>query len=359
MRMHHLSSSSLLTEKRTCPCRESCDTVGSGDLQDGESAHETIIAECHPLICNGTNGPLDSPYYAYQPSGVVRCYNMNGREVTRLNVPITTKSNLCSKAPELPSQCSWKQGMLLLGLKGAQHADLYAEAPLRYRDTIVAAQQGAGLFVRGGNPLYYTMKGTSEDVAKEVHSVLRGSLDDIGGDHLVLKVAVDENTLEPYMYVHRIPLASNLDYSDIRSGVDPIEVAYAWSLQSRRQSGGNHGWLSNLESEMRSEQKLVDELYPLLVSSDQQQQQRRWECPLLRVAFWSKVTLAFSPLIPSPVRAARLFGKEGSGRDMLRGTRSHPTQVILYTSKIQTRWCTTCTNRVEAWTPSHNSPIYV
>lgn len=40
-----------------------------------------------------------------------------------------------------------------------------------------------------------------------------------------------------------------------------------------------------------------------------------------------QVVQDFSPLVPSPVRAARLFG-EDSGRDMLRGTRSHPTQLF-------------------------------
>lgn len=154
-------------------CRESCDTVGSGDLKDGDVAHETIWAECHKLICSregavtGASNFFDNPYYAKQPSGKTRCFDLSGQQVTRLNVPHTVPSNLCKMVPELPEQCSWKQGMLLLGMRGAKHADLYVEAQVRYRgDSTVSRKEGAGLFTHGGNPLYYTMKGTSEDVAK-------------------------------------------------------------------------------------------------------------------------------------------------------------------------------------------------
>lgn len=278
------------------------------------------------------------------------------QEVTQVNVPVTTESNLCRMAPQLPLQCTWKQGMLLLGLKGSDHGDLYVEAPLRYRDSVVAAQEGVGLFVRWGNPLYYTMKGTADDVAKAVHSVLRGSLDDLGGHHMVLKVARDPDTLQPYMYVHRIPLAGNMDYDGIRSGVDPIELAYAWSTLSTKQSGGNHGWLSNLAGDMISEKEMVDRLYPL-PSATAAAGGNMWNCPLLRVAFWSQVVENFSPLIPSPVRAARLFGSS-SGKHMLpgEGIRSHPTQVLTFSpcehSTTATHTCLLRCSSSQACTPA-------
>lgn len=160
-----------------------------------------------------------------------------------------------------------------------------------------------------------------------MHSILRGSLDDLAGDHVVLKVAKDENTLQPFMYVDRTPLASNLqvDNTSSTNSQDPIETMFVLSKLSQRQTGGNRGWLYNLESEMRAEQPVVDRLYPLSTAGSGTG--NRWACPLLRFAFWSKVVEDFSPLAPSPIRAARIFG-EDSGRNMLRGTRSHPTQLF-------------------------------
>lgn len=313
--------------------RESCDTVASAPIKDGENAHETIIAECHPLICDKS---FQSFYYAYQPSGPSRCYLRNGKEISTLNVPPSTQSNLCRMQPRIPGQCTWKQGMLMLNMQGSEHADLYVDATLKYMSEAAStlAKEGAGLFMHGGNPIYYTMKASPQDVADKVHSILRGNLDDLAGDHIVLKVAKDTNTLQPFMYVHRTPLASNLwqkgsNASSPASSKDPIESIFALSKLSVRPSGGNRGWLSNLASEMRAEQPALDKLYPTSSSSseDDAQQQGRWSCPLLRYAFWSKVVQDFSPLVPSPIRAARLFGEE-SGRNMIHGTRSHPTQLF-------------------------------
>lgn len=157
------------------------------------------------------------------------------------------------------------------------------------------------------------MKGSADDVSRRVHSILRNSLDDIAGDHIVLKLARDENTLKPFMYVHRTPLASNLVVSFLplaetwhrlppllltlgRSQVnnatasnnkDPIESIYLLSQISSRQTGGKRGWLHDLESDMRSEQPMVDRLYPL--STPDSGTGNKWACPLLRFAFWSKV----------------------------------------------------------------------
>lgn len=282
---------------------ESCDTVGSGTLQTGEgSAHETISTECHPLICSEA---LDSLYYKLQPSGSARCLSKNTMQASTLNVAPTVPSNLCqqknTKFTQLSSaaddECTWKQGMLLLGMKGSKVPgnDLYVDSALK--STVKEGAAGAGLFVRGGNPLYYTMKGTSEQVAQKLHSVLRGSLDDLAGQHIVLRVEMDANTLEPYMYVHRTPLSSswwqqkNSSSAAQQQQQDPLESAYAASQLSTQQTGGNRGWLSNLESTMRSEQPLVDKLYPMddAAGASSSSSSSSWSCPLLRIAFWSKV----------------------------------------------------------------------
>lgn len=176
-------------------------------------------------------------------------------------------------------------------------------------------QEGAGLFMHGGNPVYYTMKGSPDDISKRVHSILRMSLDDLAGDHIVLKLSSDENTLQPFMYVHRTPLATtslvvgnaSSEAAASQQSRDPIESIYQFSKLSTRPTGGNKGWLYNLASEMRAEQKLVDRLYPLrnLQAEDYNNNNSKWACPLLRFAFWSKVVEDFSPLAPSPIRAAR------------------------------------------------------
>ncbi len=56
---------------------------------------------------------------------------------------------------------------MLMNLQGAEASNLYHSHTLRHRDELVG-KTGAGLFVNGGNPIYYTAKGTSDDVAKDV-----------------------------------------------------------------------------------------------------------------------------------------------------------------------------------------------
>ena len=291
-----------------------------------EGNHEKITADCHQTIC----ASLDTPFYQYQPSGQMRCYNMNDRQVTRLNVPSSFETNLCKMLPvKDPETCPEGTHGMLLGLLGSRHKDLYQDAETIYRDSIVA-EAGAGLFLNGGNPLYYTAKGTREEIANRVlHAVLRSHEDDLAGHHIVFKLEEDSFTGEPQMRIDKLPLVSQsatLDDSQAdRDDIDPAENLFQASKLSFLPSSGNQGWLQNLEGTMRSEQTKVDTLYPLSSSSSSDEQQGGdWSCPLLRVAFWSQVTEGFSPLVPSPVRAARLFGT--SQYNMLYGTRSHPTQ---------------------------------
>ncbi len=76
------------------------------------------------------------------------------------------KTNLCKQAPIVLSKCVHPHGMLM-NLQGTVVSNLYHMQPLRNRDEVVA-KTGAGLFVNGGNPIYYTSKGTSDNVAKDV-----------------------------------------------------------------------------------------------------------------------------------------------------------------------------------------------
>lgn len=230
----------------------------------------------------------------------------------------------------LDETCEAGSHGMLLGLPGIPHKDLYSDTEMMFLNEAVA-QAGAGLFIKGGNPLYYTAKGTQEELARQIHAVLKSNLDDLGGHHVVLRVEEDAQDVDgkPLMSVHKLPLLSNpqalADASD-RESEDPVEIMYAASADSALTSGGNDGWLTNLAGTMRSEQASVDQLYPPNVEQQQAASAGvdAWSCPLLRIAFWSQVTQDFSPLTPSPIRAARLF----SGLEMTHGTRSHPTQMF-------------------------------
>lgn len=167
-------------------------------------------------------------------------------------------------------------------------------------------------------------------------AVLRGHLDDLAGHHVVLKVAEDSTYsstgFNQFMRVDRAPLLATRATMIDSNGDDPAVRVYMDSMPSSSKGvsksttwGVLDGWLRNLASNMRVEQAVhrVDELHPTAEGSGGGGS-RDWSCPLKRLSFWTKVSRSFSPLVPSPARSARLFGNEK--RNMLHGTRSHPTQ---------------------------------
>jgi hypothetical protein len=273
---------------------------------------------------------------------IPRCIQRDGEVVAKhRNVPMRYGTNLCKQSPVIPSRCTNKQGMLM-NLQGQPVQSLYAGNVLVHRDQVVSAQ-GAGLFIQGGNPIYYTSKGTAEDVARQVQAVMRGHLDDLAGHHIVLRVHNEEWSGDTFMHVHATPLLA--PEFDSTASTDAARNAFIGSLRSTRLTWENlDGWLYNLAGTfiifdtahrtslkflfagtMRTEQirHEVDRLYPQTASK---QHSSRWSCPLRRLSFWSKVTQSFSPLVPSPARSARLFG--APDYNMLHGTRSHPTQLF-------------------------------
>lgn len=134
------------------------------------------------------------------------------------------------------------------------------------------------------------------------------------------------------MRVDRAPLTAVAPSTSTSLADDPAALVYKHSKSTSTTTWDNlGGWLRNLASTMRVEQIAgrVDVLHPVVSSTPSTT--KDWACPLRRLSFWTQVTSAFSPLVPSPVRSARLFGS--ADRDMLHGTRSHPTQTFrsLYT----------------------------
>ena len=150
-----------------CVRREACDTRQTGALVDGEFANEEVESSCHQLICDPTNLGASSFYRNHPTHGKMKCLERDGEVVShRRNVLSRHKTNLCRQAPVVPSVCNSQHGMLM-GLTGRKAGSLYSGYVVRHRDEIVS-KTGAGLFVNGGNPIYYTAKGTTDDVASEV-----------------------------------------------------------------------------------------------------------------------------------------------------------------------------------------------
>ena len=110
-------------------------------------------------------------------------------------MPSKHKTNLCKQVPEVPTTCTTQHGMLIC-LGGRKASSLYANYVLRHRDELVS-KVGAGLFLHGGNPIYHMAKGTADDVANEVHAVLRSHMDDLGRHHIVLKILEGSEYMPP------------------------------------------------------------------------------------------------------------------------------------------------------------------
>jgi hypothetical protein len=288
------------------------------------------------------------------------CRLNKGKSAETINVEYSYDSNLCRKKPLPASECKWNQGQAAQGLKGEPVLDLYSNPDLRHSNKYLS-DQGQGLFMHGGNPIYFTSKASPDDILQNIQGILRQSLDDIGGHHVVFKTASDRITGERFMYIDRTPLS--LIETPIKSSQDfemPALQVYEESKISDP-TGGNYGWLSNLGPTMRSESIVVDPLYPIHENGFSN---KRWLCPLRRTAFWTSLVDDFNPLIPSPVRAARLFGKS-SGLGMNHDTRSHPSQLFEPLRSLANVFTTNgfclCTTATDCMIPnsiSRSSPLF-
>lgn len=332
---------------------DGCDTEQTGLLPDGEFANEAVQSSCHPLIC-----PIDrtdtSPFYRNHPTTQkYRCMQRNGEVVTKMrNVPNKYRNNLCRQRPRVENTCTHAHGMLM-GLQGKSVQSLYGDAVVRHRDDIVA-KTGAGLFWHGGNPIYYTAKGTEDDVTSQVQvgetyalhclqcecfipngytgtrlgqvsyseeatcmptilidtcffsaqAVLRSHLDDLAGHHIILKVVKDtaytSTGFSRYMHVDRVPLTSAgsleamKDRQDPSASGDPSVDVYTQTAESGGTAttwGTLDGWLRNLASTMRAEQ-ITYKVDVLHPKTSQAVHSSKWSCPLRRLSFWTQVNKA-------------------------------------------------------------------
>lgn len=166
---------------------------------------------------------------------------------------------------------------------------LYIDVPVVHTDSGWNSD-GIGMFKDGGNKWYQSEKVSQEENFQ--HGIIKQNKFELGGHHIVLKVKLDAKNV-PYMMVDRTPLTSPHTTNE--------KEIWNSSLFSQ-DTHGNTGWLRNLEPIMRSEKSRMDILYPFHQPG---QSNKKWSCPLRRIAFWSRVVDddVFSPLVPSPPRS--------------------------------------------------------
>lgn len=170
---------------------ERCDTSSSPVVDGGAGMlNEKIDVACHPMVCDDQH-----PEYLARMPNREGCTGRNGKLVGQANLDPRSANNLCRREPPQHSSdgsCQWEQGQALRGARGVHvGVSLYAERDVNPPNQRLA-EGGQGLFAYGGNPLYHT---TSVDSTFEgAHAVIRQSLEDIGGHHVVFRVASDPIT---------------------------------------------------------------------------------------------------------------------------------------------------------------------
>lgn len=148
---------------------EGCDTASSTQIRDRDPVNEHIDASCNPGVCVPPNDNTDS-YWTRMPNRI-DCQAKDGKSVSQANVLPSSESNLCSKTLEVPPNCDWEQGQAMQGMKGSPVVDLYSTAPPEPM-TKWLGKVGQGLFTHGGNPMYYTTKGSETQILEDRKSVV-------------------------------------------------------------------------------------------------------------------------------------------------------------------------------------------
>jgi hypothetical protein len=318
------TDTSIVNEERSVGCNERICTMNDGGVSDFYQSQPN--SECF------TNGNR-IPTFPNVPKQVSRYHNVEDGSEICLPVEVCTSrlsgckpvevfdTNMCEHPPVLPKTCNHPQGMLN-GLSGGPVEDtLYADYTAVYDREFLTdtSAGGAGLFRNGGNRMYREKTILAKNALN--HGILKQSSQDIAGHHVVFVVAPGDTVGTPRMYVERTPLSYPRSIAAIvgkGSFFAPTTLGNAELLAMSKQSSATSGWLQDLDASMRGEQSLADRLYPQL----HQSVSHKWSCPLRRIAFWTRVVddEYFSPLIPSPPRASRLFGYANPD-----GIRSHPT----------------------------------
>ena len=223
---------------------EGCDTKMGGIA----ATEEVFYSHCSDVLC-----ATDNTFFARMPKPGKGAQELcdttsskigGGQTVNKVGMSNIAPDNLCFRKPELSVTCD-HPGTMLSGMTGSAMDDLYNHDRQLSLPGVSAYLQkaGRGLFMHGGNPLYYTKKGSVDAIASGVHSVLNINKQDLGGHHIVMRVDVSGN-----MYVDRTPLKKEPSF--VAMHATPSETAYIHSLGSTK-THGDEGWLSNLRTSMQ------------------------------------------------------------------------------------------------------------
>lgn len=85
------------------------------------------------------------------------CQNNRGKSVETINLEHGYASNLCRRPLPEAKECAWDQGQAKQGLRGEPIVDVYSSPEARHANSYLS-DRGQGLFVHGGNPIYFTSK---------------------------------------------------------------------------------------------------------------------------------------------------------------------------------------------------------
>jgi hypothetical protein len=316
-----------------------CDTVQSSRNQDGDWDVEAVDVSCPTYICKDQQ---TSTYFTEYPNAECKVPSENGRTPSKRNIQPSAGTNICYHQPTENTTCTAKQGTLYRTREfDIPISTVYATHSHRHADARISPH-GMGLFVHGGNPLYRDEQPDPDLLAGVVdpHPILWMHPSDLGGHHMVFKVYTHPITLESHLRVDRTPLvrlgSGQLYGTPPGSDGTVAGDAYVHSRQARSTHDVSSGWLYNLRVQMMEEEFSfkADELYPRTAGDPLIQS--HWSCPFRRISFWTTVVSnGFSPLVPSPVRSARLFGAE-SGLGMTHSTRMHPIMATAPLTRLAT-----------------------
>jgi hypothetical protein len=162
----------------------------------------------------------------------------------------------------------------------ASHALYATDGPFRLGGVDEEiAEVGRGLFMLGGNPLYYTAKGMEKEVVEQMHRVMKMNSGELGGHHVLMVVGTDGG-----MYVQRTPLSGRMVWRNTlpKAGVSSLLDAVEESLPTQK-------WLAGVQLQMLKEDILIRKLYPKKGTALPTDGLKHWSCPLRRLGFWNNL----------------------------------------------------------------------
>jgi hypothetical protein len=248
---------------------------------DPEEEQRVIDVFCNKPTCPGYyqgRKELDRFYRAIPDA----CDRGRGGAPTRLLPRGSSAANLCSKAPVAQTICRHAQASLGgvldpggVAVDGESVADLYTE--------VEGAPTPGGLLWPPRNRLF---EGTLKQGEGVQPVALHGG--DIGGTHLHV-VARADGSLRMRDVVLGHPLPVDADFLEA-------------SLTDREP---DLSWLANFEGLVAVEHAAAERR---TASAATTSDALSWDCPFLRLHYWSGTDATFSPPVPDARRAAVMFG---------------------------------------------------